>query len=566
MQKRWVVKPKNDIYKINSLGEELGISATLSNILIHRNIETFDEARQFFRPTLDDLHDPFLMKDMDKAIYRIETAIGNKEKILIYGDYDVDGTTAVATVYSFFRNFHSGMDFYIPDRYEEGYGISKQGIDFAHANGFTLIIALDCGIKEIENIQYAKEKNIDFIIGDHHLPGSSIPDAYAVLDPKRSDCNYPYNELSGCGIGFKLVQAFILKNDLEMTDAYQYLDLVAVSIASDIVPITGENRILAHFGLKKLNSNPNCGLQTLVDLSTNKNSHFGINDILFQIGPRINAAGRIDHAKNSVQLLISKSLQESESIAKKIDQQNSTRKEVDLKITEEALALLDSNSLEQHKKSTVLFKEDWHKGVIGIVASRLTDKYYRPTIILTETNGHIAGSARSVLGYDIYEALTECSDLLDQFGGHKYAAGLTMKRENVELFQLKFEEIVSNSIPPELLQQELLIDQELNLAEIDAKFFRILNQLEPFGPSNEKPLFQAKNLSLYGPARIVGKNHLKLSVVQEGSKRFDCIAFGLADELENLSNHANFEICFSIEENIWKENHNLQLNIKAIRY
>ena len=566
MQKRWVLKPQNDNDIIQNLIEKLGVSATLSNILIHRNIRTFDEAKDFFRPSLNHLHDPFLMQDMERAIVRIETAIGNKEKILIYGDYDVDGTTAVSCVYSFFRNFHSRIDFYIPDRYEEGYGISKKGIDYASDHGFSLVIALDCGIKEVEHIQYAKSKGVDFIIADHHLPGKDIPEAIAVLDPKRSDCLYPYKELSGCGIGFKLIQAFILKNNLDMNMAYQYLDLVSVSIASDIVPITGENRVLAHFGLHKLNTNPNCGLQTLVDLATNKSANFTINDILFQIGPRINAAGRIEHAKIAVMLLTSKSLQEAESIAKNIDKQNITRKEVDLKITEEALWMLDQDDHQQQKKTTVLFKEDWHKGVIGIVASRLTEKYYRPTIILTQTNGHVAGSARSVLGYDVYEALMGCTDLLDQFGGHKYAAGLTMQRENISAFQQKFEEIVSNSITAEQLQRELLMDQEIKLSEIDAKFFRILKQLEPFGPENEKPLFCSTNVTLYGEPRIVGKSHLKISVVQGDSCRFECIAFGLADELAALSLHKNFDICYSIEENIWKEKHNLQLNIKAIRY
>src|SRR5690606_17599898 len=391
---------------------------------------------------------------------------GNKEKILIYGDYDVDGTTAVSVVYSFFRDFHSGLEFYIPDRYLEGYGISFQGIDYAAENGFSLIIALDCGIKAIEKVNYARAKGIDFIIGDHHLPGEEIPDAIAVLDPKRNDCPYPYKELSGCGIGFKIIQAFVQENNMDVQLAYQYLDLVAVSIASDIVPITGENRILTHFGLKKLNTNPNCGLQALINLSSNKSGHFSVGDIVFQIGPRINAAGRIEHAKDAVKLLISKSLAEAEAYSTTVDDQNTLRKGFDLKITEEALHILDNDEILKQRKSTVLFKADWHKGVIGIVASRLTEKYYRPTVILTQTNGHIAGSARSVLGFDLYEALSECADLLDQYGGHKYAAGLTMRIENVPAFQEKFETVVENSIKPEMLQQEVLIETELNLKDI----------------------------------------------------------------------------------------------------
>ena len=383
MQKRWVLKSKTDVKITNKLREELNINAVLAELLVNRGIGSFDEAKQFFRPQLSDLHDPFLMKDMEKAISRIIQAIGNKEKILIYGDYDVDGTTAVAVVYSFFREFHSQLEFYIPDRYAEGYGISTQGIDYAAANGFSLIIALDCGIKAIDKIDYANTKGIDFIIGDHHLPGEELPNAFAVLDPKRIDCDYPYKELSGCGIGFKIIQAFILTNGMDINACYQFLDLVAVSIASDIVPITGENRILSHFGLIKLNTNPCVGLKALVDLSNNRTKIFTVNDIVFQIGPRINAAGRIDHAKDAVKLLISKSLQEAKDFSSSIDDQNNVRKDFDLKITEEALALIEENVVLKSRKSTVLYKSDWHKGVIGIVASRLTEKYYRPTIILT---------------------------------------------------------------------------------------------------------------------------------------------------------------------------------------
>lgn len=566
MQKRWVLKSKTDVKITNKLREELNINAVLAELLVNRGIGSFDEAKQFFRPQLSDLHDPFLMKDMEKAISRIIQAIGNKEKILIYGDYDVDGTTAVAVVYSFFREFHSQLEFYIPDRYAEGYGISTQGINYAAANGFSLIIALDCGIKAIDKIDYANTKGIDFIIGDHHLPGEELPRAFAVLDPKRVDCDYPYKELSGCGIGFKIIQAFILTNGMDINACYQFLDLVAVSIASDIVPITGENRILSHFGLIKLNTNPCVGLKALIDLSNNRTKIFTVNDIVFQIGPRINAAGRIDHAKDAVKLLISKSLQEAKDFSSSIDDQNNVRKDFDLKITEEALALIEENVVLKSRKSTVLYKSDWHKGVIGIVASRLTEKYYRPTIILTETNGHIAGSCRSVIGFDLYEALSECADLLEQFGGHKYAAGLTMSLDNVSLFQDRFEEVVARRISPEMLTQEIQIDAKLQLKDIDAKFFRILQQFEPFGPQNESPIFLSKKVSSVGPAFPVGTNHLKMTVVQEDSPSFDCIGFGLAEHIDHINSGQSFDICYSIEENVWRNKRNLQLNIKGIRY
>lgn len=566
MQKRWVLKSKTDVKITNKLREELNINAVLAELLVSREIGSFDEAKQFFRPQLSDLHDPFLMKDMEKAISRIIQAIGNKEKILIYGDYDVDGTTAVAVVYSFFREFHTQLEFYIPDRYAEGYGISTQGIDYAATNGFTLIIALDCGIKAIDKVEYANSKGIDFIIGDHHLPGEELPNAFAVLDPKRVDCDYPYKELSGCGIGFKIIQAFILTNGMDINACYQFLDLVAVSIASDIVPITGENRILSHFGLIKLNTNPCVGLKALIDLSNNRTKVFTVNDIVFQIGPRINAAGRIDHAKDAVKLLISKSLQEAKDFSSSIDDQNNVRKDFDLKITEEALALIEENVALKSRKSTVLYKSDWHKGVIGIVASRLTEKYYRPTIILTETNGHIAGSCRSVIGFDLYEALNECADLLEQFGGHKYAAGLTMSLENVSLFQDRFEEVVARRISPEMLTQEILIDAKLQLKDIDAKFFRILQQFEPFGPQNESPIFLSKKVNAVGQAFPVGTNHLKMTVLQEDSASFDCIGFGLAEHITHINSGQSFDICYSIEENVWRNKRNLQLNIKGIRY
>lgn len=568
MQKKWVLVPKTNPAATERLRKELGVHSILANLLINRGVDSFDSARQFFRPRLEELHDPFLMKDMDRAISRIETALGAKEKILIYGDYDVDGTTAVALVFGFFRQFHSRIEYYLPDRSTEGYGLSMQGVDYATEHGFSLIITLDCGIKDLDKIHYAGEQGIDVIVADHHLPGDALPDAYAVLDPKRRDCTYPYKELSGCGIGFKLVQAFIARNNMDMEDAYRYLDLVAVSIASDIVPLTGENRILAHYGLKKLNTNPCCGLQALIELTVGRDREFTVNDILFQLGPRINAAGRIDHARDAVRLLLSRSLQEAIAYGGGIDEQNTQRKDLDFRITEEALDLLTSHH--QHgaveRVSTVLFKDDWHKGVIGIVASRLVEKHYRPTVILTQTNGHVTGSARSIQGFDLYEALTECRDLLDQYGGHKYAAGLTMKRENIPLFQERFEQVVARRIRPEMLQPEILIDAQLDLCEVDARFFRVLRQFEPFGPMHEEPVFLSTGLSLYGRAQVVGENHLKMLVYQGGSPVFHCIGFGLGHYAEAINAHRPFNICYVLEENVWRSKKNLQLNIKDIQF
>lgn len=564
MQKRWVELSEDDSEKTVKLSHELNISKSLSSLLVKRGIYSFKDAKKFFRPLLTQLHDPFLMKDMDKAIARIEEAIGNNEKILIYGDYDVDGTTAVAVVYSFFREFHSRLAFYIPDRYTEGYGISKQGIDWAFENGYSLIIALDCGIKALGQVVYAKEKGIDFIIGDHHMPGDVLPSAVAVLDPKRADCSYPYDELSGCGIGFKIIQAFAIKNGIALESVFKYLDLVAVSIASDIVPITGENRVLAFYGLKKLNSNPCFGLLALMNL-TGRKDEFTIEKVVFQIGPRINAAGRIEHAKDAVSLLISQSLADAESFSEGIDVQNSERKEHDSRITEQALSMIRSKEEWKDRKTTVVYRNDWHKGVIGIVASRLTEKYYRPTIVLTHSNGVVAGSARSVVGYDLYEALDACSDLLEQFGGHKYAAGLTMREENISAFRDRFEEVVSASILPEMLIQEISIDQELNLTDIDGKFFRILKQFAPFGPLNRAPIFISRGVTGYGSVSIVGVNHLKFSIVQGKSSPFSCIGFGLGEFQELIGSGEAFDICYSIEENSWREKVNIQLNIKGIK-
>jgi single-stranded-DNA-specific exonuclease len=460
MNKRWAIKEMPDTTTVNNLADVLNIDTVLSSLLVHRGISTYEDARFFFRPDHRHLHDPFLMQDMEKAILRIEDAIKVGEKILIYGDYDVDGTTAVALVYSFFKKHTPYIEYYIPDRYVEGYGISTQGIDYAAEHGFSLIIALDCGIKSVDKIAYANTKNVDFIICDHHTPGDELPDAVAVLDPKRADCGYPYKELSGCGIGLKLAQAFAEKNDIPFEEVSQYFDLAAVSIACDIVPITGENRVIAHFGLQKINTDPCIGIKKLMEVA-GRTGGFTISDIVFLLGPRINAAGRIDDAKHAVELLIACTDEAATIKGELINIKNTERKGHDLQITDEALGMIDNDQLLIDRKSTVVYNENWHKGVIGIVASRLTEKYYRPTVVLTQSNGHVAGSARSVLGYDLYEALCGCSDLLIQFGGHKYAAGLTMHPENVPAFMDKFEEVVSASITDEQLIQQISIDAEI---------------------------------------------------------------------------------------------------------
>ena len=564
MQKRWVEQEIIDSKAVSELQHALQIDEALATILVNRGITNFEDARSFFKPDISALHDPFLMKDMEKAILRIEQAINKEEKILIYGDYDVDGTTSVSLAYGFFRKYHKRLDFYIPDRYKEGYGISTQGIDYAAEHGFSLIIALDCGIKSIDKVEYAASLGIDFIICDHHLPGDTVPAAVAVLDPKQSDCPYPYKELSGCGIGFKLIQAFTERNNIPFESIGCYLDLVAVSIASDIVPITGENRLLAWFGLERLNTNPCTGLRALMDIS-GKKDNYTITDVVFTLGPRINAAGRIDDAKHAVHLLISDDAVTARDKGILINLKNTERKEHDSSITEQALAMIDADPVLINRKTTVVFNEGWHKGVIGIVASRLTEKYYRPTIVLTKSNGHVAGSARSVIGFDLYEALSSCSDLLEQFGGHKYAAGLTMKQENIPAFEKRFEEVVAASIPPELLTREIVIDATLDLNRIDAKFFRILNRFAPFGPQNMAPVFLSKNVYTYGEATIVGSNHLKMTICQEGSSLFECIGFNLGHYLPVIKKGLPFDICYSIEENIWKDKRSVQLYVKGIR-
>lgn len=561
--------------------ETLSIDHNLANLLAQRNISTYEEAKLFFRPSLDQLHDPFLMKDMDKAVQRVVEAIANQEKVLIYGDYDVDGTTAVALVYSYLKkHFKKRIEFYIPDRFSEGYGISIKGIDHAASEGFNLIIALDCGIKAVEKIEYAKAKKIDFIICDHHRPGDTLPDAVAVLDAKRLDCDYPFKELSGCGVGYKLITAIasVLKDEEE--DLKSYLDFVAISIAADIVPIVGENRIMAHFGLKLLNASPRPGIESVLRYSNiNKrevtdekaglflNKELTISDMVFLIGPRINAAGRIESASDSVRLMLADKMSHADKLAKAIDDLNTERRNLDNSITEEALAMINNNDSLKKAKSTVLFNENWSKGVIGIVASRLTENFYRPTIILTLSGNLITGSARSVKNFDVYDAIDHCSDLLEHFGGHKYAAGLSLKKENLEAFRDKFETYVSQHIDETMMTPEIEIDLEINFADLNAKFMRILKQFAPFGPGNMSPVFKTENVIDTGRSRIVGKNHLKLDLMQTTSRSqaFSGIAFQQGHHYEAINSGKPFSICYHLEENEWQNKVNLQLNVKDIR-
>jgi len=584
MEKRWVLKQLGNNELIEKLAKDLNVSFPIANLLYQRDITTFEEARAFFRPELSHLHDPFLMKDMDKAIDRIEKAFENNEKILIYGDYDVDGTSAVALVYSFLKYYYPNIDFYIPDRYIEGYGISIQGIDFAYENNMKLVIALDCGIKAVEKIDYANEKGVDFIICDHHRPGSEIPKAAAVLDPKRPDCSYPYKELSGCGIGYKLIQAFAKNRKIDEKELYKYLDLVTVSIASDIVPITGENRVLAFYGLKLINANPRPGIEAVLQSSGMKRlrasvadadslifpRQLNINDLVFLIGPRINAAGRIESGRNSVQLLIADNLKDALEIGVQIDNYNTERRTLDTQTTIDAIEMIKNSKSMLESKSTIVYHPDWHKGVIGIVASRLTEVYYRPTIVFTNSNGLICGSARSVKDFDIYDAIDACSDLLEHFGGHKYAAGLTIKPENLDKFRKRFEEIVCSTITEDMQVPEVEIDAEIDLRQINPNFYKIIKQFSPFGPGNMSPVFKTIGVVDFGNVRLVGKNeknHLKLSITypEISLPPFSAIAFQLGDFFTYISGGNLFDICYHIEENEWNGNISLQLNIKDIK-
>lgn len=559
--KRWVVK-EIDTALARTLQDELKLNPVLARLLVQRNIRTFEEARIFFRPSLDHLHDPFLMKDMDKAVDRINAAMMHNEKIVIYGDYDVDGTTSVALMYSFLKKHYPNIDYYIPDRYKEGYGISQAGIDWAKQQQCSLIIALDCGIKSIDKIAYASSLGIDFIICDHHLPGDEIPAAVAVLDPKRTDCTYPYKELSGCGIGFKLLQAYCNSHQISFDELTPYLDLVVVSIASDIVPITGENRTLAFFGLKQLNESPREGLKALLETAVSR-KEISVSDIVFIIGPRINAAGRIDDAKNAVRLLLSETQFTAGSNAELLNQKNTERRQFDMDITKEALAILQDDIYDQ-RKSTVIYREHWHKGVIGIVASRLTEVHYKPTIVLTQSNGVAAGSARSIAGFDIYSAIKECGDLLEQFGGHMYAAGLTLKLENVDKFIKRFEEVVSTTIDENLLTPEIVVDDEIQLKDITPSFYNILKQFAPFGPGNMKPVFVTRNLTDTGYSRVVGNDHLKISLKDKDNYSGNGIAFGMA-HFEELVRDEPVDIVYTIEENEWRNVVRIDLMIKDIK-
>lgn len=566
MTKRWIPIQEPDKSIVESLSSAINVNKTLSGVLAQRGIQSFDIARKFFRPQYADLHDPYLMLGMHDAINRIEKAIAAEEKILVYGDYDVDGTTSVAIVYSFFKARYPHMDFYIPDRYTEGYGISAKGIDWAAENGFSLIIALDCGIKAVERVAYAKEKNIDFIVCDHHLPGDTIPEAVAILNPKQANCPYPFKELSGCGIGFKLLQAYAVKHNIPFTEVERYIDLVAISISADLVPILDENRILVHHGLRKLKSNPNKGLKALLDTYAEK-PEYSVSDVVFFIGPRINAAGRIADAKDSVRLMTSDDYDTAKEIAELVNQHNTERRLFDSDITLQAFEMIKHDEKFAERKSTVLFNNAWHKGVIGIVASRLIEKYYRPTIILTESNGLATGSARSVEGFDLYSAIEECSDLLEQYGGHTHAAGLTLKLENVKPFSEKFERIVASNIAERSLTPEIEYDAEIPLRAISPKFFNVLKQFSPFGPGNQNPVFMSKNVWDVGDVMIVGNNHLKMSLTQEeGGRIFKAIAFGLGEHYDKVSQGISFDICYTIEENHFNGHVNLQLNIKDISF
>ncbi len=561
---QWKLKPAPNPQKVKQLSTALQVETTLAKLLIQRGIETFDEAKDFFRPNLANLHNPFLMKDMDLAVQRIEKAIKNGENILIHGDYDVDGTTSVSLVSSYLKTFYPNVATYIPDRYDEGYGISFKGIDFAEDNDFTLIIALDCGIKAIDKVAYASKKEIDFIICDHHRPGNEIPDAVAVLDPKREDCEYPYKELCGCGVGFKLIQALATNRNQTIDDLVEYLDLVAIAIAADIVPITGENRILAFYGLQVINQHPRNGIKAMIHQV--KKKELTITDVVFIIAPRINAAGRIKHGNYAVELLTELDFETAVEFAGAIEKYNLDRKELDKSITIEALQQIEKNG-EKDNYTSVVYNQNWHKGVIGIVASRLIETYYRPTLVFTKSGDKLAASARSVKGFDVYNALEQCVEFIEQFGGHKYAAGLTLKEENYQNFKQKFEAIVKSTISEESRTPEISIDAEISLSEITPKFYRILNQLAPFGPQNMKPIFMATGLRDNGFGKKVGedKTHLKLSIIEGvNQKTYNAIGFNLGDKLPLIQQKNTFKAAFCIDENHWNGYTSLQLVLKDI--
>lgn len=561
---RWTFKPQPDSLKVEALQKALQVDSIVATLLLERGIETYDEAKKFFRPSLDDLHDPFLMKDMDKAVARIEKAIGNQENILVYGDYDVDGTTSVALMSSYLKTKYPLIYTYIPNRYDEGYGISYKGINFALENDFTLIIALDCGIKAVDKVAFAKEKGIDFIICDHHRPGKTVPDAIAVLDPKQDDCPYPYKELCGCGVGFKLIQALAFTEGKTVDDLVGYLDLVATAIGADIVPITGENRVLAYHGLQIINTTPRPGIKAILE-QVNK-TELTITDVVFIVAPRINAAGRMKHGNYAVTLLVEEDYEKAKQFASEIDDYNSDRREEDKRITEEALMQIVTNN-EESNLTTVVYQEDWHKGVIGIVASRLTETYYRPTLVFTKSGDKLAASARSVRDFDIYNVLEACSEHIEQFGGHKYAAGLTLKEENYEAFKQAFEDEVSKTIDRSLLIPEVKIDAHIDLKDITPKFYRILKQFAPFGPENMTPVFMTENLTDTGYGKCVGddKTHLRLTVTQAKLNRIVGIGFGMGDKENLITGNKVFKAVYSIDENEWQGHVSLQLKLRDLK-
>ena len=570
MTKRWCLKTHTEEEKRmqEMLAEELKLNSIISQLLVQRGITTVDEVRNFFKPNLNNLHDPFLLPDMHKAVKRLNKALGNNEKILIYGDYDVDGTSAVSLVYRFLRPYSTMLDYYIPDRYDEGYGISYRSIDYAEEQGVKLIITLDCGIKAIDKVRYAKEKDIDFIICDHHMPDDKLPDAYAVLDAKRTDSIYPYEHLSGCGVGFKLMQAFAMSNDIPFSTLECLLELTAISIASDIVPITGENRILAHFGLKQLNYNPSVGLKGIIRTSGLIGKEITISDIVFKIGPRINASGRMMNGREAVDLLLAKDEKVASEKSANIDQYNDERREMDRRITDEANAIIDELKDMEDRKGIVVYNPDWHKGVIGIVASRLTEKYYRPAVVLTKSSDLITGSARSIIGFDIYKAIENCRDLLESFGGHTYAAGLSMREENLEKFVERFSKIASEEITQEQMTPQIDIDAVIRLKDINSALMSDLKKMNPYGPNNEKPVFCSYNVRDFGTSRVVGKGgaHLKLEIIDNSSSiPTHAIAFGMSEHDKYIKDNSLIDICYTIEENTYNGTTSIQLMIKDIR-
>jgi single-stranded-DNA-specific exonuclease len=563
---RWTLKPIPEKHKIETLQKQLQVNEVIATLLIQRGIETYDDAKQFFRPSLTDLHNPYLMKDMDKAVERIENAISNGENILVYGDYDVDGTTSVALMSSYLKTRTDNVATYIPDRYDEGYGVSYKGIDFASDNDFSLIIALDCGIKAIDKVAYASEKNIDFIICDHHRPGDELPKAIAVLDPKRDDCDYPFKELCGCGVGFKLIHALSENEGKTIEDLVEYLDLVATAIGADIVPITGENRTLAYFGMQVINTNPRAGFKAIIHQI--KKESLTITDVVFIIAPRINAAGRMKHGNYAVTLLTETDFELALQFASEIEQFNTDRREADQQITHEALLQIE-NDKEENRLTTVVYNESWHKGVIGIVASRLTETYYRPTLVFTKSGDKLAASARSVSGFDVYNALEACAEHIEQFGGHKYAAGLTLKEENYEAFKQAFEDEVTKTIDKKLLIPEIKVDLKIDVSDIDDKLMRILKQFAPYGPGNMTPIFMTENLKDTGYGKCVGEDdkHLRLTVTSTSlsDQKIVAIGFNMGDKFDLISNKKPFKAVYSIDENEWNGNVSLQLKLRDIK-